>query len=219
MWTKKVTRDLRPPLKRGGKDDLLDLLPWLLEHRQSLHSLFAYLPYPELAAKTIPSDKLLLWGATEVYDANVATLRTLLSDSNPNEQVAEYCRSWIAACTASGGGQQDRTIAGDTQRWERLAKMHPGIQSRARPADISHDCWCILHVLPYTLWAWCATPMGKALPGHYIHHYRSQPAIQRLCEQVAARMEWGAAVSLPSGLTWAERLVSMEAGLATQTQY
>lgn len=219
IWVTQVSRDLRPPTQRGGKYDLMGLMPWLLDHRKSLHSLFHYLPYPELAAKNLQKDTLLLWGAMEVYDGTVAALRNMISDDTMSAQAAEYCRSWLAACTISGGSQQDRTIAGDTNRWDRLMKMHPGALNRSRPADISHDCWCVLHVLPFSLWAWKAMPIGKVPPGHYCHQYSAQPPIQRLCEQVAERAEWGAAVTLPCGLTWAERTVSMEAGLAAPAQY
>jgi hypothetical protein len=88
-----------------------------------------------------------------------------------------------------------------------------------RPERMSTACWNILSVLPHTLWAWKASPLGQVPRAQLGHHYFGQPAIQRLSELVEERAEWGAAVELPSGLTWEDRLTAMEVGLSAQLRY
>lgn len=217
-WCRHGPRAVRPPTQSSGAPTILGLMPWLLEHRHALHSIFRYLPFPEVAAKMLPTETLMMRGALEAYDSTINQLRGILTDPNTPKKAAEFCRTWLTACTTNGGNKLERTIAADGQRWERLIQQAPNFCNGARPADISPDCWTVLHTLPHTVWVWAATPMGKAPAGHLDHYYRGHPVVQQLCEQVARNGEWGLAVEIPSGLTWTDRLDSMEAGQSVTTR-
>lgn len=194
------------------------MLPWLIEHRSALHDLLAYLPYPEVAVKRISARHLVHWGELEAYDVQVGELRKVIDNEATPTKVKVYCRSWLAACTASSGHLRDRTIARDSKRWHRLGGMYTDAPSCARPLDISEECWSILHTLPYAAWAWPKTPWGSTPCSHFGSIYHAHPAIRQLCENVAERSNWGGIVAFPSGLTWEDRLVSMETGMSASSR-
>ncbi|KAE8969574.1 hypothetical protein PR001_g27369 [Phytophthora rubi] len=212
-WRRRLSRartpDRPPP---GGARDLLATVRWLLPHRDTLHDLLGYLPYPEVAVKMMPTALLQQWGELEVYDSQTSILRAMLGQESIPDAVRVYCRTWLAACTTEGGSTRDRIIAKDVTRWVRLANMHAAAPPGARPATMSDDCWHTLHILPYVIWVWGATPWGGASRSALSELYRVHPALQQLCEKVTGKMEWGDAVVLPSGITWEDRLTAMEAG-------
>nr|KAE8928646.1 hypothetical protein PF009_g21216 [Phytophthora fragariae] len=189
------------------------MLPWLLEHRAALHALFSYLPYPELAAKMVPMSQMLFWGALEAYDNHVLMLRRAVVDDAMPANAKEYCRTWLAACTTEQGSTQARVIARDPARWKRLRAMAPTAPSCACPGGVGEDDWYILHVLPHVAWTWPASTWGQFsihCIGSLLHDH---PALSQLCQSITTQAEWGGTIDIPSGLTWADRLVSMEAGL------
>jgi hypothetical protein len=210
---------------RGGtvpqerQTGLADMMPWLLTHRSELHSLFHHLPYPELAMKQLAPKIVQQWGALEASVSTQPSPRGVLHAPTTTAPAAEYCRTGLAACTINDGDGQDRIVAGDSQRWARLQHFCPHVVSCARPENVPTECWNVLHTLPHALWAWPATSLGKVTSDQLGHHYYGQPAIRHLCEKVVERAAWGAAVAIPSGLTWDERITTMEAGLSAQPRY
>ncbi|KAE9311418.1 hypothetical protein PR003_g20022 [Phytophthora rubi] len=212
-WRRTADPQLKPPIPHGGRADLMAMLPWLLEHRAALHALFSYLPYPELAAKMVPMSQMLFWGALEAYDNQVLMLRRAVVDDAMPANAKEYCRTWLAACTTEQGSTQARVIARDPARWKRLRAMAPTAPSCACPGGVGEDDWYILHVLPHVAWTWPASTWGQFsihCIGSLLHDH---PALSQLCQSITTQAEWGGTIDIPSGLTWADRLVSMEAGL------
>jgi hypothetical protein len=121
------------------------------------------------------------WGELEVYDVRVATLRAVAGSGARPEAVA-LSTEWLAACTTSDGTQHDRLIAGDVRRWERLLQLCPEVLGGARPDCLPKEQWNFLHLLPYVIWMWPATPWGCTPRGQLGHHFLDQPVVQRLCE-------------------------------------
>jgi hypothetical protein len=218
-WSRKAKAEARNGGFPEGRRGFLDLIPWLLANRQELHSLFRTLPYPELAAKMLPTKTLQQWDALEVYDGRVEVLRAVMHDPTSSAAAAEHCREWLAACTIRDGDQQDRTVAGEPHRWARLLQLNPQLRGCSRPENLPLKCWHILHTLPFAVWAWKATPLGSVPRAQLGYHYFSQPAVKTLCEQADEKAQWGAAVVMPSGLTWDDRIASMEAGVSAQPRY
>jgi hypothetical protein len=165
------------PKTPDGHHGIVGMMPWLLAHRTALHALFRHLPYPELAAKQLPSKLLQQWGALEAYDVMVETVRGVMHDDSSSTKTAEFCRAWIAACTIRDGDSQDRAVAGDRQKWARLQQVCPRVDHCVRPERMSTACWNILNVLPHTLWAWKASPLGQIPRAQLGHHYFGQPVI------------------------------------------
>ncbi|KAE9264716.1 hypothetical protein PR003_g32704 [Phytophthora rubi] len=135
-----------------------------------------------------------------------------------SDSVRTYCREWLAACTTGAGSLRDRQIARDTDRWRRLVRMQPGVPNGACPEDINTADWHILHLLQHVAWMWPATPWGQTNWQNLGALYHAHPAVQRLCEHVVADEAWGDIITIPSGLTWEDRLISMENGLTAQAQ-
>jgi hypothetical protein len=218
-WCRVATAEARLGGLPDRQRDLQEMMPWLIAHRMELHSLFAYLPYPELAAKQLPKKTIQKWTELEDYDVKVQTIRTALHDPTSDGDTVEHCRAWLAACTLRGGDQQDRTVAGKRHRWARLQQLRPQTHYCGRPDHVKLELWNILQTLPFTVWAWRTTSMGMVPREHLGFHYSGHPAVHNLCELVAARGQWSAAALLPSGLTWDDRLTSMEAGLSARLRY
>jgi hypothetical protein len=187
VWCRKNARMVGLMATTAGALQMKDIFPWLLQHRDELHRLFRYLPYPELEAKQLRSKLLMGWGNLEAYDVMVEEIRRVLHDPDSRPEAAEYCRQWLAACTLNAGDVTDRTVARERRRWAPLAQLCPTATDCSRPEGITPQCWSTLHTLPYTIWSWSATMMGmrpKALLGRSYHDH---PAVRVLCEQVKRR--------------------------------
>ncbi|KAE9201610.1 hypothetical protein PF005_g14888 [Phytophthora fragariae] len=107
-WKRRTQPGHSPPGGHSSQGEFDTMFKWLLARRDQLHDMFAFLPYPELAAKRVPTELLLRWGALEAYDMQVSTLRGLLADDTASPSTKEYCRTWLAAATTEGGSQRDR---------------------------------------------------------------------------------------------------------------
>ncbi|KAE8883466.1 hypothetical protein PF003_g32558 [Phytophthora fragariae] len=206
-------------LPAGSTNTLLEVLTALIEHRVALHELLATLPYPELAVKVLPKAVLLRWGDLEAYDVQVSAIRHVLLEESASLQAKDYYNTWLHACTTDNGSLRDRTIARDPDRRRRLASLFPDAPAGARPTGIDPECWAILHTLQHAAWAWEVTPWGAAPRTILGSLYHDHPALQRVCESVAVWSDWGEVISLPSGFTWEDRMVSMETGLSAQAHY
>ncbi|KAE8962903.1 hypothetical protein PR003_g30658 [Phytophthora rubi] len=160
-WKRKVLPEFRPPGSHSSAEEFVATIQWLTRHRSALQDLFTYLPYPEVAAKMLPQDLLMRWGELEAYDVQVETLRSYTADETLNITAREFCRAWLAACTADGGSHRDRVVARDPQRWKRLDGMLGVTSEGTRPTGVSEQCWNILHILPYVVWTWTLTPWGR----------------------------------------------------------
>ncbi|KAE8986134.1 hypothetical protein PR003_g23020 [Phytophthora rubi] len=203
----------------GRQPNLLRLMPELLADRRTLHELFAFLPYLEIAVKMMPGGMALQWGELEVYDAQVDALREVIADAATGNLATEYCRTWLAACTSAGGSTRDRQVAREPDRWRRLTGLYLDGPTGVCPADIEADCWKVLHLLPHVAWSWAITPWGQTAAGRFGGLYHAHPIIQRVCEQVAEHAAWGEVVTFPSGVTWEDRLAAMAAGQSPQVTY
>lgn len=198
---------------------LMGLFPWLLDHRAELHELFNYLPYPELAAKSVPLRSLRKWGQLVIYAGQLAELRRLLETQNQPSKAGTFCSEWLQACTADNGSEPDRILVGDPVRWARYVALRPEVESFARPAGIPLACWELLHVLPHTVWVWRGSPMGANTPTVWARHFRDHPSVRMFCEEVTTHNDWGGALRLQSGVTWEDRLNALERGQTIPRHY
>ncbi|KAE9317675.1 hypothetical protein PR003_g18419 [Phytophthora rubi] len=211
-------RRLKHLLPHGGgsSTEMTELLTTLLGQRDALHDLLSYIPYPEVAVKHQPKRFWLQWGELEAYDYQVSILRRILAAEDASGKVKDYCTSWLAACTTEAGSQRDRTVARDPEKWRRLTGMYERAPSGACPPDVDPECWHILHILKHTAWVWSVTPWGLSATMQPGTVYAAHPAVRRLCDNVVSRSAWGEIITLPSGLTWEDRLSAMAAGLSAQ---
>ncbi|KAE8902968.1 hypothetical protein PF005_g25274 [Phytophthora fragariae] len=218
-WKKRAAPEHRPPGEHSSQQEFIMMFKWLLARRDQLHELFAFLPYPEIAAKRVPMELLLRWGSLEAYDMQVGTLRGLEDDDKATRSTKEFCRTWLAACMTDGGSQRDRVMARDAQRWKRLAGLHRAAPDGSQPTGVGDDCWFLLHTLQFVVWVWPATPWGQTAMVQLGSMYSAYPALRQACEEIAEHGKWSATVDFPSGRTWAARLDTMEAGLAAVHQH
>ncbi|KAE9330747.1 hypothetical protein PF008_g15663 [Phytophthora fragariae] len=157
---------LNIPTTRKRKSLIDELYGWLIVNHLAARHLFAFIPYPELEAKSWPVEHLVTWGVAEVFVEQTQFLVRIMQDASQPQAVREYCQQWYKACTVP---DLNRTtaymLAQAPARWARLEQWTSVAGGRAAPADLQDQEWCILHVLPYTVAGWTATPMARAPRG------------------------------------------------------
>lgn len=197
-----------PATKRRTK--LEDLRPWLLTRTTALRHLFAFLPYPELEAKSWTTVQLEEWGASEVFHEQIGALHRIIDDPQTKATVMNFCKVWLTAA-------EDMQIHRDTayalarspDRWKRLAQWLPQSYCRAQPQHLTEREWCVLHVLPYTIGTWSETPMGRAPTGARETWYDKFPFLRTLCHGVVEHNDWSASTAAPTGQAWGESTEEM----------
>ncbi|KAE9164582.1 hypothetical protein PF004_g29780 [Phytophthora fragariae] len=218
-WLNQDHSSMRKPQFQGTSADFLPLMRWLTTHRAEMQSLLKYVPYPEIVAKMLPSELLLTWGALEVYDLEVATIRSVIQREDASVAAKEYCRTWLVACTIAEGTDRDRMLAKDPTRWQRLIGLYAAAPDCACPQDVREECWYVLHTLPHVVWAWKTTPWGGLPRSQLGAIFKAHPAVQLVRHRIVTDDAWGFTVQLPTGMTWEARMVAMAAGLAAPRRH
>lgn len=196
---------LNIPTTRKRKSRIEELYGWLIVNHLAARHLFAFLPYPELEAKSWPVEHLVTWGVAEVFAEQTQFLVRIMQDASQPQAAREYCQQWYEACTVP---DLNRTtaymLAQAPERWARLEQWTPVAGGRAAPAELQDQEWCILHVLPYTVAGWTATPMARTPRGARAVWHAEFSLVQVLCSRIVEGSDWGTATEIvpdSSGMT------------------
>ncbi|KAL3662128.1 hypothetical protein V7S43_012929 [Phytophthora oleae] len=169
---------------------------------ESLRGRFAYLPYPELAAKELEIAQLLEWGNSEDMISKKSALERLAVDPSLPVDQQEYCVQWIREADVAPA-VNEWCILADATRWSRFREFVEPEYVRVRPPQVPDVEWAILHVLLFIIRRWGATTMGRTPLTALAPWYTSYPVLQILCAEILDG-DWSAATTLQNGLTWEE---------------
>ncbi|KAE8972863.1 hypothetical protein PR001_g26477 [Phytophthora rubi] len=191
------------PKTPEGQRPWLALLDWMCEHPAAMHHVLAYLPFPEIAAQCCTPAQLAQWGERELYLVQIQTLERIWTDDDSDDQARDLCSAWLDRCK-SALALEALDIASDRTQWGALSELVDASLLRLRPLEIPLEHWFILHVLPFAVADWTASPMGRAPTSAMALWYNEYNSIQRLCTDIADNRDWSAAARLSLGVTQIE---------------
>ncbi|KAE8881298.1 hypothetical protein PF003_g34625 [Phytophthora fragariae] len=188
------------PKTPEGQRPWLALLDWMCEHPAAMHHVLAYLPFPEIAAQCCTPAQLAQWGERELYLVQIQTLERIWTDDDSDDRARDLCSAWLDRCK-SAPALEALDIASDRTQWGALSELVDASLLRLRPLEIPLEHWFILHVLPFAVADWTASPMGRAPTSAMALWYNEYNSIQRLCTDIADNRDWSAAARLSLGVT------------------
>ncbi|KAE9283687.1 hypothetical protein PF008_g27340 [Phytophthora fragariae] len=188
------------PKTPEGQRPWLALLDWMCEHPAAMHHVLAYLPFPEIASQCCTPAQLAQWGERELYLVQIQTLERIWTDDDSDDRARDLYSAWLDRCK-SAPALEALDIASDRTQWGALSELVDASLLRLRPLEIPLEHWFILHVLPFAVADWTASPMGRAPTSAMALWYNEYNSIQRLCTDIADNRDWSAAARLSLGVT------------------
>ncbi|KAG2763973.1 hypothetical protein PC129_g21845 [Phytophthora cactorum] len=151
-----------PPDFAADADPLSPMFDWLAMNPTATRHLFAFPPYPEVAAKGVPLARLCAWGCMEAAHEQYRALAYLRQQVQCTAEAANFIGHWLDEAGYITE-LQHAEILGEPARWEALLGMHPDLGIRARPTDVPESHRYVVHVLPYVARRWPATQWEERL--------------------------------------------------------
>ncbi|KAG1694420.1 hypothetical protein DVH05_021500 [Phytophthora capsici] len=117
---------------------------------EPIRQLFAFLPYPEVAAQQLSTTQLERWGQLEVGRVQLEAIQRLQNDSVTSSPAQQHCADWIRHLQGLNDADQLIRVAAKEQ-WATLNHWEDEAFLRLQPDHISDSEWAIFHVLPFVL--------------------------------------------------------------------
>ncbi|GMF52457.1 unnamed protein product [Phytophthora fragariaefolia] len=193
--------------KQGSKMGLLknaakyeDTDTWPCEQSKAMRSLFGFLPFPELAAQKLPTDRLIGWGEHEAFNHLKRVLERTRDDPEQADEARDLITTWIAECQ-SANKLTALSMIQDTAKWTELRNYADESLIHTCRDDIPLNHWYIVYVLPYVVRRWSTSVMARIPASSRSIWYTSFPEVKKLCQDIVCRRDWSGIVNVAENAT------------------